>query len=132
MAYFLVLLADTQDAGCPDGHPYRADPPDHEPPDHEPYVDELVAAHRLLLGGPFERPVLDGIRAAYVVRADDECEAAAIAADDPLVRSGAAHAVVVRWDLVGVDLDALAPELASGQVRRRDLDAGDQRQESRF
>jgi hypothetical protein len=37
-------------------------------------------------------------------------------AADPLVSSGAATATVVPWNLVGVNLRALSPEQALGEV----------------
>jgi hypothetical protein len=74
-------------------------------PDHEPFVDSLIERDAILLGGPV------GGAAAYVLRCAEKAEADRIVATDPLVTSGAATATVTEWQLVGVNLRAIDPDL---------------------
>ncbi|MCF6746342.1 hypothetical protein E9529_19105 [Blastococcus sp. KM273128] len=92
-SYFLVLLTAAAGAGAP-----RAD--------HEAFVDSLVDRRLVLLGGP-----LGEDDAAYVLRCGSPAEAQDVVAADPLVASGARTATVTRWDLVGVDLRLVDPDL---------------------
>jgi uncharacterized protein YciI len=99
--YFLVLL---QESGSADDVA------------HEPFIDSLVERNLVLLGGDFDEEAFPGVTAAYVLRCGDLAEAEAVVATDPLVASGACEATVVGWDLVGVNLNAIDPYLASGSV----------------
>jgi uncharacterized protein YciI len=81
-------------------------------PEHEPFIDSLTSRHAVPLGGPFDETPATGVSAAYVLRCDSLADAQAVFATDPLVTSGAAVPVVVRWDLVGIDTAAIEPELA--------------------
>ncbi|WP_344688146.1 hypothetical protein [Blastococcus jejuensis] len=80
-----------------------------EPPEHEPFVDSLVERQLVLLGGS-----LGSDAAAYVLRCDSLAAARAVVAEDPLVSSGAMTATVTAWDLVGVDLRLVEPDLVVG------------------
>jgi uncharacterized protein YciI len=80
-------------------------------PDHERFVDSLVDRNVILLGGPFDGEPVARVSAAYVLRCSDIDEARAVVATDPLVVAGAAVATVTRWDLVGIDVDAIDDEL---------------------
>jgi uncharacterized protein YciI len=98
--YFLVLL---RPAASWDG----------DIPDHDPFTDSLVERNLILLGGPFSGEPVAGVRAAYVLRCADLDEARAIVAGDPLVASGADEASVMAWDLVGINLAAIDPDLTT-------------------
>jgi uncharacterized protein YciI len=78
--------------------------------DHEPFIDSLIAEHRVLLGGDFV-DAGRGVQAAYVLRCDDLAAAEAIVATDPLVTSGEMRAELAEWQLVGIDLGAVDPDL---------------------
>jgi uncharacterized protein YciI len=91
--YFLVVLT-------------RTDSPSRGRPDHEPFIDSLIDDHRVLLGGRLDASTPLAPMAAYVLRCESVGEAERLAATDPLVTSGAAVAVVSRWDLVALDLGA--------------------------
>ena len=80
-------------------------------PDHEPFIDSLVDRNVILLGGPFDGEPVAGISAAYVLRCRDIDEARAVVATDPLVAARAVVATVTRWDLVGINLDAIDDDL---------------------
>ncbi|MGY1723353.1 YciI family protein [Blastococcus sp. SYSU DS0533] len=92
-SYFLVLLTAAPGAGA-------------RRPDHEAFVDSLVDRQLVLLGGP-----LGEGDAAYVLRCGSPEEARDVVAADPLVVSGACTAAVTPWDLVGVDLRLVDPDL---------------------
>ncbi|MGY1836263.1 YciI family protein [Blastococcus sp. SYSU DS0510] len=91
--YFLVLLTAAPGGEAP-------------LPDHEAFVDSLVDRQLVLLGGP-----LGEGDAAYVLRCASLDEARDVVAADPLVTSGACTAAVTPWDLVGVDLRLVDPDL---------------------
>ena len=55
---FLVHLRDTSEGRAVFGS------------DHEPFIDELIAANVVLLGGPFGYSPSSGVRAAYVLRCE--------------------------------------------------------------
>jgi uncharacterized protein YciI len=74
--------------------------------DHERFIDELIAQHRVVLGGDWDPPVA-GFEAAYLLGCSSLDEARAIAGSDPLVRGGSMRFEVVEWGLVGVDPDAV-------------------------
>ena len=78
--------------------------------DHEPFIDSLIEHHLVLLGGDLVRAE-HGVQAAYVLHCDDLAAAEAIVARDPLVTSGEMHAELAEWQLVGIDLDAVEPNL---------------------
>ena len=65
----------------------------------------------ILPGGPFDAEAVAGVSAAYVLRCSEIDEARAVVATDPLVVAGAAMATVTRWDLVGINVDAIDDEL---------------------
>jgi uncharacterized protein YciI len=97
VTYYLVLLREVQAMS--------------DWPDHEPFIDSLMERNAVLLGGPFDLPPLPGVSAAYVLRCTTLDEARALVAVDPLVTSGAAQAIITRWDLVGIDLGAIDEDL---------------------
>lgn len=99
--YYLVVLTEMADLAV-------------DAVEHEPFIDDLAELHAVLLGGPFDEEPWPGVVAAYVLHCDSREAADAIVAADPLVASGAATAAVVRWDLVGIDLDAVEPHLTDG------------------
>jgi hypothetical protein len=74
--------------------------------DHERFVDELDKANGVVLGGALKPPG-DPYHGAYVLSCGSLDEARAIAASDPLVRSGAVCCEVLEWELVGVNPDAV-------------------------
>lgn len=78
---------------------------------HEDFIDELIGRNQILLGGSF-RPRLDAVRAAYVLRVDSLDQARAITAEDPYFKHGCYRPQLVHWDLVGINLRAIDPELA--------------------
>jgi hypothetical protein len=78
-------------------------------PDHERLVHSLVDRNVILLGGPLDGEPVAGVSAAHVLRCSDIDEARAVVATDPLVV--AAVATVTRWDLVGINVDAIDDEL---------------------
>ena len=96
--YYLVKLRDAPD--------WTSDEPDHER-----FVHSLVDRNVILLGGPLDGEPVGGVSAAYVLRCSDIDEARAVVATDPLVVAGAAMATVTRWDLVGINVDAIDDEL---------------------
>jgi uncharacterized protein YciI len=74
--------------------------------EHERFIDSLIAERRVVLGGDWKPPVA-GYEAAYLLSCatlDDACE---IASSDPFVRGEALRFVVVEWELVGFDPDAV-------------------------
>jgi hypothetical protein len=77
---------------------------------HERFIDSLIERHLVLLGGDFARPV-GGIDAAYLLRCAGLGEARALASEDPLVRGGVFEAEAVEWYLVGIDPEAIDPDL---------------------
>src|ERR1700722_20782192 len=98
MGYFLVLL--------------------HEPPDipsvevdHESFVDSLIKRNAILLGGPLPASPEPGIWAAYVLSCPSRSDAQAIVASDPLVVHGLAIPTITAWDLVAINIAAIADEL---------------------
>ncbi|HLR93763.1 MAG TPA: hypothetical protein VK053_04495 [Jiangellaceae bacterium] len=96
--YFLVLLRESTVAA--------------EEEDHEPFIDSLVARNLILLGGSFDEPI-DGAVAAYILRCDDEGQAHSIVAEDPLVLTGIAEPLITRWDVIGVNRNAIEADLTS-------------------
>lgn|SRR5690625_2505903 len=96
--YFLVLLRESTVAA--------------EEEDHEPFIDSLVARNLILLGGSFDEPI-DGAVTAYILRCDDEGQAHAIVAEDPLVLAGIAEPLITRWDLLGINRHAIDAELSA-------------------
>jgi uncharacterized protein YciI len=100
MAYFLVLMRDVA-------------PGSSAEVDHEPFVDALVARNLILLGGDFVDAPSTGVTSAYVLRCADLAAAESTVAGDPLVTTGACEPVVAEWDLVGINLAAVDPDLTS-------------------
>jgi uncharacterized protein YciI len=74
--------------------------------EHERFIDALDEANKVVLGGTWE-PAAAGYEAAYLVSCESPEEAHAIAASDPLVRADAIHFDVVKWQLVGMNPDAV-------------------------
>jgi uncharacterized protein YciI len=97
--YFLVQLHDTAAGPAVFGL------------DHEPFIDGLIAANVALIGGPFEDPPGEGVRAAYVLRCATFDEARAIAERDPSVASGRAIASVHAWQLLAINPAAADTDL---------------------
>ena len=77
---------------------------------HERFIDSLIGRKLVLLGGEFGAPV-GAAAAAYVLRCTSVEEAAALAAEDPLVAAGAVSPRLVEWRLVGVDPEVIDPSL---------------------
>jgi uncharacterized protein YciI len=78
--------------------------------EHEEFVTMLIEHNHVLLGGDFVPPVSD-LHAAYVLRCASVAAALEIAARDPIFSSGAYEPHAVEWDLVGINLEAIEPEL---------------------
>lgn len=76
--------------------------------EHARFIDSLIERKLVLLGGEFGAPVA-GAEAAYLLRCEGLEQAAAIAAEDPLVAAGAVAPRLVEWRLVGIDPDAIEP-----------------------
>jgi hypothetical protein len=74
--------------------------------EHERFIDELVEANKVVLGGGW-KPGARGSAGAYVVSCASLDEARAIAVSDPLVRADAFRCDVVEWELVGINPDAV-------------------------
>jgi hypothetical protein len=72
--------------------------------DHESFVDEMIAARVVAMGGGFTAGTYYG---AYLLRVDDLAAAGEWVARDPLVRSGRWTAELLPWELVGVDAELL-------------------------
>ena len=98
--YFLVLLEPLGDAAAADEHFA----------DHVSFVDQMIAENVVLLGGGFEGR-LDGAIGAYLLRTPSLAFAEEWAARDPLMARGACRARIVRWDLVGINTNAIDPRL---------------------
>lgn len=81
--HFLILALRTPDFD-----------PEYLPP-HHAYLDALCRRNLLAARGPF----LDQSGGAYVIRADSQREAEAVAAADPLSRCGAVEMAVWAWDV---------------------------------
>jgi len=62
-------------------------------PAHDAFLGELRERDRIELSGPFT----DRSGGAYLLRADSQAEALAIAMDDPLHRAGASTITVHEW-----------------------------------
>ncbi|HTW56069.1 MAG TPA: YciI family protein [Thermoplasmata archaeon] len=78
--------------------------------EHAAYINSLLAADRMLLGGP----IGDGTpyRAMVVWVAASEADVRARLADDPWYRAGVLRVVSIeRWDLIATN-DRLDPALA--------------------
>jgi uncharacterized protein YciI len=78
--------------------------------EHEGFVTTLIEHNHVLLGGDFVPPVSD-LHAAYVLRCASVTAALEIAARDPLFASRVYEPHAVEWDLVGINLEAIEPEL---------------------
>lgn len=96
--YFLVLLTEVPDGPA-------------DVPEHEPFIDSLISRQAVLLGGAFEGELASGVSAGYLLRCADLAEAQQIVASDPLITSGAYLPMIARWELVGIDAEAIDPEL---------------------
>ena len=72
--------------------------------DHESFVDEMIAARVVAMGGGFTAGPYYG---AYLLRVDDLAAAGGWVARDPLVRSKRRTAELLPWELVGVDGELL-------------------------
>jgi len=100
--YYLVLL--------------RPSEPYHRPArlldDHVAFVEAMIAADVVLLGGDFGVPV-DGAETAYLLRTASRSEAEGWAARDPFVQGAAYEPTVLHWDLVGINLGAVDPALTT-------------------
>jgi uncharacterized protein YciI len=79
---------------------------------HVAFIDSMVAAHVVLLGGEFDSAV-DGAEAAYLLRTASRDEAQAWTAKDPFVVHAVYRPRVVAWNLVGIDARAIDPALAA-------------------
>ena len=101
MPYFLVTLRPTGEVERLDSHQAA----------HERFIDSLIERHLVLLGGDFAEPV-EGVDAAYLLHCPSAREARALAGEDPLVREGVFAAEAVEWQLVGIDPEAIDPDLA--------------------
>jgi uncharacterized protein YciI len=101
VAYVLVTLHPTRDAA--QRHSHQAA--------HERFIDSLIERHLVLLGGDFAAPV-GGADAAYLLRCADLDEAWALSREDPLVREGLFEAEAVEWRLVGIEPEAIDPDLS--------------------
>lgn len=110
MPYFLVLFREGPSAGELGAHAEA----------HEDFVTSLIRRNLVLLGGDFRVPLGD-VDAAYVLRCRSLEEARAVAADDPLFRTGVYRPEVVEWDLVGINADAID---ASAALTPADLQEG--------
>jgi uncharacterized protein YciI len=78
---------------------------------HEAFITGLIRRQRILLGGPLATAA-GPFSAAYLLRCDSLEEASEIANADPYFREGVYRPEIVRWDLVGVDPEAIDPELS--------------------
>jgi uncharacterized protein YciI len=100
--YFLVLL---------DPGPERAAEPRHRAA-HIAFIETMVAANVVLLGGEFGSPI-DGAQAAYLLHVSSQSQAESWAARDPLVVEKVFQARVVAWHLVGIAVTAIDPMLST-------------------
>jgi uncharacterized protein YciI len=78
--------------------------------DHVAFMEAMIAADVVLLGGDFGAPV-DGAETAYLLRTSSHSEAERWAARDPFVQGAAYEPTVLHWDLVGINLGAVDPAL---------------------
>ena len=100
VTYFLVLL-------LPGGN-HQAGPEHFEA--HVEFIETMEAANVVLLGGEFE-PSVEGAEGAYLLRTASQAEAEEWASKDPLVKNEVYLPRVVAWNLVGINLGAIAPTL---------------------
>lgn len=73
---------------------------------HVAFVDTMIAANVVLLGGDFDSAI-DGAEGAYLLHTGSEDEAYAWAAKDPFIAHAVYRPRVVAWNLVGIDARAI-------------------------
>ena len=78
--------------------------------EHIAFVDSMIEAEVVLLGGDFGHPI-GAAASAYLLHTASLAEAERWAALDPFVHGVAYEAAVVHWDLVGINLGAVDPAL---------------------
>jgi uncharacterized protein YciI len=98
--YYLVLL---RPGACHDRAPDILD-------DHVAFVESMIAADVVLLGGDFGE-VVGEAESAYLLHVASATEAGRWAARDPFVQAAVYEPTVVTWDLVGINLRAVDPGL---------------------
>jgi uncharacterized protein YciI len=77
---------------------------------HEAFVTSLIERNLVLLGGDFVPPVAN-LDAAYVLHCESIERALEIAAEDPIFSAGVYEPQAARWELIGINLDAIEPSL---------------------
>jgi uncharacterized protein YciI len=75
---------------------------------HVDFIDAMMAANVVLLGGEFE-PTIEGADAAYLLHTTSRAEAERWASRDPLVANAVYEPRIVAWDLVGISRAAIDP-----------------------
>ena len=78
---------------------------------HQAFIARLVRENRILLGGPFVGEEGGAHFGAYVLACETVAEGRAVAEQDPYISEGVAIPRYVRWQLVGVNPDAIPPDL---------------------
>ena len=87
---------------------------------HVRFIDSLIKDNKILLGGPFAPNVAGDVEGAYLLACSSPEEAHDLMCRDPLIESGSHRGEMAEWILVGINPDAINPELA---VRPGDIDA---------
>ena len=79
---------------------------------HVAFIETMEASNVVLLGGEFEATV-EGAEAAYLLHVASSAEAESWARKDPLVKYGVYRSRIVKWNLVGIARNAIAPAFDS-------------------
>lgn len=77
---------------------------------HETFIDGLIRRNQILLGGRWAPPAGPFV-AAYLLRCDSLDAAREIIGEDPYFHEGIYQAEVVEWKLVGINPNAIEPEV---------------------
>lgn len=77
--------------------------------EHEAFVDRLIRANRILLGGNLSPR--DELPGGYLLACASREEAEELVRTDPYVQGGVFDPRVLEWRLVAINPDAIDPEL---------------------
>jgi uncharacterized protein YciI len=102
VTYYLVLLVPSENYAEAEKH-FAA---------HVNFIDRMIAAKVVLLGGSFAIPVADAV-GGYLLHTRSQEEAAAWAAQDPFITNKVFAPRIVPWHLVGISRSAIDPRLES-------------------
>ena len=77
---------------------------------HVKFITRLIRRNKILLGGGLDDSA-NPRRAAYLLKVASLEEGRSLAFEDPFVGESAYAASVVEWKLVGINPDAIDPEI---------------------